>query len=322
MKKVLKEILKKLKLYDSTKKLIMKRKESKRLTSKYTFESRMKGNEKVCFILAGYKDFCYDIVFGRIKKFVPKDVEVCILSSGKYSEELSNIAKENDWSYLSTKRNNVCLIQNVANSIYKDAKYIYKIDEDIFITKNFFNTLFKTYESCEQEGDYNVGLVAPMIPINGFSHVLILDRFNLREKFEKKFEKIKYAAGPDRMIENNPEVAKFFWGEDKIVPNIDEIDNIVSKDPFAYVACPIRFSIGAIMYSRKLWSDIGMFPVGSGADMGNDEIYLCFQAMKNSKGIIISKNTAVGHLSFGKQNKTMEKYFKDNKKVFDIHNVK
>ena len=319
MKQKIKKFLKKVKLYDTAKYLL---KDKRRLTKKYIFEDRMKSKEKVCFILAGYKEFSYDIVFSRIKKFVPKDVEVCILSSGKYSEKLSKIASDNDWSYLSTKRNNVCLIQNVANSIFKDAKNIYKIDEDIFVTKHFFDTLYKTYKECNDKGDYNVGLVAPIIPINGFSHVYLLDRFDLRKTYDKKFEKTKYAAGPDRMIENNPDVAKFFWGEKDYLPNIDVIDDTLSKDKFDYVACPIRFSIGAIMYSREFWKDMGMFPVGEGADMGNDEVEMCLQAMKKSKAIIISKNTAVGHLSFGKQNETMKNYYEKHKEIFKIHDVK
>ena len=41
--------------------------------------------------------------------------------------------------------------------------------------------------------------------------------------------------------------------------------------------------------------------------------------MNNSKAIIVSNNTLVGHLSFGKQNIKMEKYFEENKDIFDIH---
>ena len=128
----MKQFLKKFKLYDKVKYLV---KDRKSLTKKYIFENRMKSKEKICFILAGYKEFSYDIVFSRIKKFVPKDVEVCILSSGKYSEKLSKIASDNDWSYLSTEINNVSLVTNLAISLHPEADYIFKMDEDIFITK-------------------------------------------------------------------------------------------------------------------------------------------------------------------------------------------
>lgn len=34
---------------------------------------------------------------------------------------------------------------------------------------------------------------------------------------------------------------------------------------------------------------------------------------------MVSKNTIVGHLSFGKQNAAMKEFFLSNKSVFDIH---
>lgn len=220
------------------------------------------------------------------------------------------------------KKNSVSLIQNVANNIFDKAEYIYKLDEDIFVTKNFFNILYKTYKDCETNGEYRVGFVAPTIPINGFAHKIILKRFNLEKTYEKKFEKPLYAAGRDRMIEDNPDVAKFMWGYEGYLSNIDEISNILSKDKFEYVACPIRFSIGAILYKRKLWKEMGMFEVPKGAGLGLDEENICSLAIKKSKAMIISKNIAVGHSSFGNQNKTMKEYFENNKEVFNIHKVK
>lgn len=164
----IKNILKKIGLFETIKEVKKKRERKKNLTKKYQFENRMKNKDKVCFILAGYKEFLWDIVFKRIKFFLQEDVEVCILSSGKYSQKLSDIAKQNDWSYLSTKRNNVSLIQNVAINLYTKAEYIYKLDEDIFITKGYFETMMKTLQDCEKNGEYRVGFVAPTIPINGF----------------------------------------------------------------------------------------------------------------------------------------------------------
>ena len=100
---VLVKILKKLGLYDFAKKTYIKRRKRQNLKGKYKFINRSKNNKKMCMILAGYKTFSYEIVFKRIKKFVPKDVDVCILSSGIYSEELAKISEKNNWSYLSTK---------------------------------------------------------------------------------------------------------------------------------------------------------------------------------------------------------------------------
>ena len=260
----------------------------------------------------------YEIVFKRIKKFLPDDIEICILSSGKYSKELSDIARENNWSYLSTKRNNVCLILNVAINLFKSAKYIYKIDEDMFITENFFDTLFKTIQDCKIKGDYEPGIVCPTIPINGFGHLNILKRFDLVDKYTEKFERPIYAAGENRMIENNQEVAKFFWGEKNFLPKIDEMNKIMYEDEFKYITCPIKFSIGAILFERKFWEEMNMLEIDKNTGMGYDEDQMCKNALINSKPIIVSLNSVVGHLSFGKQNETMKNYYMNNKDIFDI----
>ena len=320
MRESIKALSKKIGIYDKIKKIKDRKYVNKCISKKIKFEGNMLNKEKVCFILAGYKPFLNEIIFKRIKKFVDDDIEVCILSSGLYSKELSNIAKKNNWSYLSQKQNNVSMIQNTAINLFKSAKYIYKLDEDIFVTKDYFKTLMKTMNDCDKSGDYKVGFVAPTIPINGFGNLLVLKRFNLVDIYTKKFEKPLYAAGGDRMIENNPNVAKFFWGYENYVPKIDEMNKIVQNDKFDYVACPIRFSIGAILFKRKLWEEMNMFEVKKGSGMGSDEKQICQHCMIKSRPIIVSKNSIVGHLSFGKQNEAMEKYFKEKKDFFNINN--
>ena len=319
MKQQIKKILKKIGMYNLAVKIKNKMYLRKCTSRKIKFENRMKGKEKLCIILAGYKPFLYDVIFDRIKKCIDDDIDVCILSSGIYSKELSDIAKENDWSYLSQKENSVAKVQNTAINLFKNAKYIYKLDEDIFITKNYFKTLMKTMEECEKRGEYNVGFVGPLIPINGFGNLEILKRFKLVEKYTEKFERPLYAAGRDRMVEDNPDVAKFFWGNENYLPNIDEINEILQKDKFEFVACPIRFSIGAILFKRELWNNMKMFEIKRGVGLGSDEIQICNYCMENSKAIIVSKNTVVGHLSFKNQNSAMKKYFEENKNLFEMH---
>lgn len=302
-------------IYNSYKKIkntIMNSKLEKRLKGKYVFENRSEDKNTVCIILAGYKQFVWEVVFNRIKRYAKKDIDICIVSSGVYSEKLSEIAKNNNWSYISTERNCVTLAQNIAINLFKKAKYIFKLDEDIFVTKNFFSELENTYEKVNKDGDYEVGIVAPLIPVNGYGNVIVLKKLNLTNEYEKRFEKPKYVASPNRMIESNSDAAKFMWGEGNFVPKIDDIDKKFSEMPFAYSASPIRFSIGAIYFPRTFWEEMGYFEVNKGSCMGRDEIQICSYCMCKSKAIVVSENTCVGHLSFGKQNKEMEKYFKHN----------
>lgn len=118
-----------------------------RLKERHTFIDRSKGSENLCIILAGYKEFSYDQVFKRIIKFQKEDMDICIISSGLYSEILDKLAKDNNWSYLYTKRNNLCLAQNIAITKFPKANYIFKLDEDVFITENFFDNMLDAYKS-------------------------------------------------------------------------------------------------------------------------------------------------------------------------------
>lgn len=305
-------------LVRKTRKIYFEKEKRRRVKAKYTFIDRSNHRSNLCIILAGYKEILWNDVFGRIKKYAPKDIDVCIVSSGLYSKKLDEIAKNNNWSYLSVKKNKVTLAQNVAINLFQDAKMIYKLDEDIFVTKNFFKNLMNTYEKA-QEDYFKVGFVAPLIPINGYAHVRVLEKIGLINNYENKFGKAKHDWDTEGRIVKNSEVAKFMWGESEIkLRDIDKLDNEFSKEEFKYSICPIRFSIGAILFSRKLWDDMGRFKVGIGNNMGVDEIQICNYLLSDSRTIIVSENTLVGHFSFGPQTKEMLNFYEKNRNIFKV----
>jgi hypothetical protein len=268
-------------------------------------------------MLAGYKDFLWDVVFDRLKCFVPEDIDICIVSSGLFSKELYDRAKNNKWSYLCTKRNSVTLALNTAIQSFPAAQYIYKIDEDIFLTRNFFTKVRNCYDRCERDSEYFPAFVAPLIPVNGYGHLRILKQFSLEHEYAKLFEKPRYSHGSDRMIENNPKTAEYFWGE-RGIPGIDEMDAVLGKQDYSFSVCPVRFSIGAIFFARKTWERMGFFTVIKGNNMGQDERQLCSLSTLISRVIIVCENTVVGHLSFGKQNSAMKDYFLSHPERFII----
>jgi hypothetical protein len=290
-------------------------KKKKRINSRYKFINRSKESKYLCIILAGYKENLWDIVFKRISRFMLKDIDVCIVSSGLYSKELDKLAEENNWSYLSVEKNNVCLVQNIAIKLHKNAEYIYKIDEDMFICDGFFETLKKTYDYILKNTRYKVGFVAPLIPINGYGYIRFLEKTNNIKEYEMKFEKAYYGSNSDEIIIKDSNVAKFIWEKTK---NIDKIASEFLKEEISYSICPCRFSIGAILFNRQLWEEMGWFEVKSGNCMGLDEEQLCKYCMIKSKEIVVAENTLVGHFAFGPQNKDMNMYFEKNKDLFKI----
>jgi hypothetical protein len=288
----------------------------KNFTKPSFFYDRSNNFDTCCLILAGYKNFLWDIVFQRLETFVPDNIDVCIVSSGLFSEQLLDICKKNNWSYISIKRNSVTLALNTAIRQFSYAQYIYKIDEDIFLTRNFFNKLFDCLKYC-QKGEYIPAFIAPLIPINGYGYIRILKKISLENEYISQFERPKYGI-LDGMINTNPNVAKFFWGENNYIPSIDFMDTLFASQETSYSVCPVRFSIGAILFERKTWQEMGYFPVNKNNGMGDDEVKICSLAMTISHAIIVSENTVVGHLSFGEQNESMKEYFLSHPDIFRI----
>ena len=269
-------------------------------------------------ILAGYKPFLFEDVFARVKAFAPKNLDVCIISSGLFDDTLNELAAQNDWSYLSTAQNNIPLVQNLAIMIHENAQFLFKMDEDIFITEGVFETLLKTAEHVQNHGHYRIGFVAPLIPINGYGHVRLLEKLGLLETYEKNFEPVLYGAQNWRMIEKSPDVAKFFWGEGGIVPSIDKMNAAFRIQKISYSICSIRFSIGLIFFHRLFWRSMGgwQLPSPNGNGMGLDEEQICGFCVANSLAMVVAENSVVGHLSFGQQNAAMKEYYLTHREVF------
>lgn len=291
------------------------------MNSKYVFENRVKNHSSLCIILAGYKPLLWDTIFDRISKFIPNDVDVCILSSGCYSEKLSSIAKDNDWSYLSTKKNKIPMIQNLAIHLHDNAQNIFKLDEDIFVTNGYFQTLSKTYFHAKSNLLYEVSYIAPIIPVNGYGYIKILDKYNKIDEWESIFGKAVYSDGNhnNNSIFKNPKASKFMW--DLCFQKYGSIDKFAKdfkRNEFSYSVCPIRFSIGAIFFERENWLEWGMFPVDFTIGLGLDEEYLAHVCSYHSKVAVVCENAIAFHLGYDAQTEEMMKYFSENKMKFGV----
>lgn len=280
----------------------------------YDLVDRRKYSNKCCFILAGYKEFLWKDVFERFTQFIPDNIDVCIISSGIHSDKLEKLAEKNGWSYLSTKINSVTLVQNVAFAVFDEYEWIYKVDEDMFVTEGAFEKLYFSYQKAQNASQYVPGIVAPLIPVNGYGYSRILNRIGKTADYERNFEKINVGGNPDSDIERNPETAVFMWMN---CPQIDKLNRMFA-DGEEIALCSVRFSIGFILLKHAFWEDMQGFSVSGNADMGTDEEELCSQCMNKSKAIMISTNTVVGHFAFGRQTGRMKELYAENPGWFKI----
>ncbi len=260
----------------------------------FTFVDRQKGSENLCIILAGYKEPLWDEVFKRIALFAPEDIDICIMTSGLRNESLMAVAEEHGWSYLATEINHLSHIQNKAIELHPQAQWIYKLDEDMFIPQGFFEALRQTYDTVEKNSPYVPAFVSPLI--NGLHH--------------------------NQVVLEDPAIAKYLWGATQ--PKLRDIDALTaefSSEPLAYSICPVRFSIGAILFTREAWKLFEGFPitfVGSKFGLGDDEEHICHFAHFTGRVIVVCENIAVGHLGYGPQTKAMLDYYLEHKDRFAL----
>lgn len=293
--------------------------ERKRSTKgKYKFENRSNDEEVLCYILAGYKEYLWEAVFERLERAAGEiNIDVCIVSSGKYCAELSEICKKNSWSYLSTYKNNICLAQNIVLELFSTVKWIFKLDEDMFLPQNYFSRMIETYNWAKR-GDYKIGVLAPLIPINSYGTTKVLEILDLKKIYNKKFGDSSYGWSTEKPFYKDSNVAKFFWGEGGIFPELDILDKHLEKQNLECEACSVLFNIGAIMFTMEFWKEIGPFNLGycNKTGMGRDEKIINQICNFISRPIMVSQNIVVGHFAFTPQNEEMKRYFYNNKEKF------
>ena len=176
----------------------------------YRFINRSKGKEKLLIVLAGYKQYLWESVFSRIKKYAASDMDICVLTAGYANEELVELCKKEDWSYLHTLENKLALVQNFAIREHTSAKWIYKMDEDVFVTDGLFDELMDTYLTVEKQKKYFMGFVAPIMAVNNYGYRRILEYLDCVEEYQKQFGEARIGGGK---IFHDPLVAEYMWNK-------------------------------------------------------------------------------------------------------------
>lgn len=284
-----------------------------RCTIPYHFENRSKGRTVLCYVMAGYEEYLWDVVLKRVKLFSDAKIDYCIVSSGVYSGRLSRIAGEYGWSYLYTERNQVCYIQNLVVELHEKADYIFKMDEDMFISKGFFSMMLDAYHEIEEKGEYRIGFLAPMIPLNCTGYVSYLDAIGRKKEFEERFGRAYRSRFSS--VYSREDAALYLWGTMKSFDRQAELLSWRKK----YVACNCYFNIGLILYSRERWLMMGKWPVEENeTGMGQDERYILNDNAEKDFAIYEIQNVLAGHLAFGNQKIAMRRFFDENKHIFGV----
>jgi len=279
-----------------------RRGERRRFAGSYQVDDRRSDAETLIVILAGYKDYLWPWTLARVRAAVPPGADVCIASSGRHDQRLARLAEAEGWSYLSTEKNNVSLVQNLAIRHHPRAKRIIKLDEDIFVGEKFFELLLEGYERVQRDARWFPGVCSPLLNVNGYSYVDFLETLELSDAYAEKFGPLTRASG-DLAATDTGEAARWLWSH--ALPFDATVARFAAR-PFTYSAVPHRFSIGAVLFERAFWEGMGGFWVsGDGAGLGADEEQICRSAVSLSRVIVVLHGLFAGHFAFGPQEPAM-----------------
>lgn len=267
-----------------------------RLNSKHRFEDRQQNKSELLILICGYKQELWPFLFERLERaLIPMDV--CIVCPGfEEHAQLERKAEAEDWSILLCKKNQVSVAVNLAVKKHPKADRIFKVDEDMMLPKGFFSDMLSLLGRLDQEAQ-DFAYLAPLINVNGYSYHRLLDQLSKRKEYEERF-------GPATSscmgipAWSDPEAASFLWD---ICQPFDQIAAELNKKSNSYTVCPHRFSIGAILFHRKLWQDIDYLETGREGQLGLDEKQLAEYCSNHSKLVAVSEEILAGHFSFGPQ---------------------
>jgi len=249
-------------------------------------------------VIAGFKEFLWPATLERVGRFAPADADVCLLSAGIRLPELAALAERFGWSYLSTDTRFVGTAQNLAIGAHPSARYIHKLDEDIMVADGHFERLLDRYERIQREREVQLGFLAPLMNVNGFSYVDFLEHVGAREDYEARFGPATRASG-GIPIHSDGDAARFVW--ERSLP-LDEVARDVAQRPFGYRTVPFKFSIGDILFERSLWEEMDGFRRGWIAPgLGIDEEHLCTHCVVSGKVMAVADDVFAGHIGYGQQ---------------------
>ena len=286
-------------------------------SSDYEFINRQCGSQNLLIILAGYQPYYFDAVFERVvrcQKQFKEVIDVCVCCSAAPQSaqiELEQICEHNGWSFLYFKKNRVTQIQNTAIKLHQHAEWIYKIDEDIILCDDYFTKMKNAYIEADNTLPYKVGFAGPVLNINAFGTQSFLKTIGKWEEFAQRFGRFRVGGminTPQDDIHRNQEWAQYIW--EQSIP-FDEVAAKVATNKKIEI-CPIRFSIGAVLFKREFLERNGYFPVFRSGGMGQDEKYMCDICIEGMYSIIVPSNVLVGHLGFGPQKSTCRTFYEQH----------
>lgn len=292
---------------------------SRTFAKMYSFDDRQRGCEYLLLIIAGFQPYYWDSLMSRVEQCVkhsvhPMDVCICVpKGEDNNAAILKEKAEQFGWSCLVLRDDLLAQSQNTAIRLHSKAEWIFKIDEDIILPTDYFDRMIAANKRADDSLIYKVGFLAPLINVNANGLEPFLRALGEVDSFTDRFGRLRVTYDEKDIIHQSPELAKWIW--ERSVP-FDKVASLIrQKNEGQFLIVPIRFSIGAIFFSRDIWQSMGGFKVGLRAALGFEEVQFCNYCQNYRYAMAVATDVFVGHLGFFPQKQVCHDFF-DKEFVF------
>ena len=272
-----------------------------------SYKGTKRNCETLVVVLAGYKPKLWPLTLRRIAEHLPNDVAVCVVTAGKNVDDLAKFCQNQNWLYISTRQNKTGLALNKAIAAYPSARWVFKIDEDIFVSHGFFEDMRAGYEKILAEGRHHPGFCSPTLNVNGVSYTTFLEQVGASSEYFDAFNELRVACSGNH-AHYDPAAAIWLW--EHSLPLDDVAKQFRCQEVAETSRQPrmigTRFSIGAILLERDFLDEIGGFRSSwIPGVLGVDESALCAACVERSRPMFFLTNVLAGHFSFYTQERAM-----------------
>lgn len=285
--------------------------------SDYMFDNRKRDSDNLLIVLLGFQPFYWDAVLNRVKRNAEEfkeGVDVCLcVPCGANADAWGGarrFAENYGFSFLRIKDDLLAQAQNTAILLHPNAKWIFKIDEDIILPDNYLTDMKRSYVDAEDRMIYKIGFLTPLLNLNGVCTHHFLKAISIEKDYEQEFGTYKVNSINNAPIHLSSAVAKFIWKHS--IPFDVVAKKVKESKGEDYMLAPVRYSIGAILCTRNFWEEIGYFKlsvIGRGAE---EEIQMNTYCQTNMLGIVVAKKILAGHLGFYRQKEACRLFFEEH----------
>lgn len=165
-------------------------------------------------------------------------------------------AYKETFKYIKIYSSNINQVAHIQNNIINKLRsdFYIKLDDDIFVSEGWTDGFIGVYERNNEKMSFG----SVIIPVNGFGWIPFMEIMDFKDEFISEFPDEKLIQDcMNTPIWQNEKVVEFFWNKTLDIDQTAKIFKERQNNKYRDLICNHRYSIGAIVFSHKIWEKMG-----------------------------------------------------------------